>query len=246
MRRIQNKQNGRIAQITDTYQKDGVVITYELTYEDDGKTTNLSSSTVKRWWKDVEPTEQEAAVEEASTYVAASQAITKELNKNNHYSLEEMVEKQAQLDSVAVAVEVKEKEVKKGETKTRKNGKSEIITVITSSDVDRDAIKQNIWKLAEENHFSVVDYARLPYFLVLKAFGRGRIEVRVGKKGLSLNVKEEVASFTSREYHTVKNYYLPAVIQLSYETDYDTELKILFALAYEYAQNTSKSQKEEK
>ena len=146
MRRIQNKQNGRIAQVTDTYEKGGVVVTYELTYEDDGSTTNLSSSTVKRWWKDVEPTEQEAVVEEASTYVAASQAITKELNKNNQYSLEEMVENQAQLDSVAVAVEVTEKEVKKNETKTRKNGKSKVKKPVFESE----ALQKYIIDIVEE------------------------------------------------------------------------------------------------
>lgn len=103
MRRIQNTKNGRIALITDEYKKGNVVVNYELTYEDDGTTTNLSTSTVRRWWKDIEPKEED----EASKYVQASQAITKELNKNNKKSLAEMVEQQANQDAVAVAVELK-------------------------------------------------------------------------------------------------------------------------------------------
>jgi hypothetical protein len=94
MRRIQNKQNGRIAQITDTYEKGGQIINYELTYEDDGTVTNLSTSTVKRWWKDIE--EVDTSKQEADKYVEASKKITKELNKNNSKSLQEMVDAQAE------------------------------------------------------------------------------------------------------------------------------------------------------
>ena len=257
MRRIQNKQNGRIAQVTDTYEKDGVVITYELTYEDDGKTTNLSSSTVKRWWKDI----NEEPVEEADKYVAASQAITKELNKHNSKSLQEMVDAQAEstasdgtsysqvlseiIQDEKVAVEkIKKEKEKKDET--RKNGKSKVTAKSTISTEKKAAIKQNIMDIAISCQLESTEYAKLPNFVVLKAFGRGKVEARIGKDKITVNVKEDVAISSKLSYHIVNNYYLPAVIQLSYESDYDTELKNLFTLAYEKSENTKKSQKEEK
>lgn len=124
MRRIQNKQNGRIAQITDTYEKGGQVITYELTYEDDGKTTNLSSSTVKRWWKDIEPTEQDAV---ALSVEVAPKAVEEDVaGDGTPYSqiLTEILEDEK--------VAVEKKRVKKDE-KSRKNGKNKVVA--TESDV---------------------------------------------------------------------------------------------------------------
>ena len=138
MRRIQNKQNGRIAQVTDTYEKGGVVVTYELTYEDDGSTTNLSSSTVKRWWKDVEPAEQDAVA--LAVEVEAEPKDEEVAGDGTPYSqvMTEILEDEK--------VAVTEKEVKKNETKTRKNGKSKVKKPVFESE----ALQKYIIDIVEE------------------------------------------------------------------------------------------------
>lgn len=235
MRRIQNTRNGRIACITDTYKKGDVVITYELTYEDDGKTTNLSSSTIRRWWKDIEPVEQDTvalAVEVESE--TKDEEVASDGTPYSQVMSEILEDEKAAVDK---------KEVKKDEKKARKNGKSKVVTEQKS---DRSSIKQHIISIADEYGFESKEYTKMPNLIVFKAFGRGRVEARVGKNALTLNVKEDVAISSKLPYHTINNYYLPAVIQFSYESDYDTELKNLFTLAYEKSENTKKSQKEEK
>lgn len=241
MRRIQNKQNGRIAQVTDTYEKDGVVITYELTYEDDGKTTNLSSSTVKRWWKDIEPEDDAVAL---AVEVEAKQPEEIESDvAGDGTSYSQVLSEIIQDEKVAVEKVNKEKEKK---DETRKNGKNKVTAKSIISTEKKAAIKQNIMDIAASCQLESTEYAKLPNFVVLKAFGRGKVEARIGKDKITVNVKEDVAISSGLSYHTVKNYYLPAVIQLSYETDYDKELRNLFTLAYEQSENTKKSQKEEK
>ena len=138
MRRIQNKQNGRIAQVTDTYEKGGVVVTYELTYEDDGSTTNLSSSTVKRWWKDVEPAEQDAV-----TLAVEVEADTKDEEVASDGTPYSQVMAEILEDEKAA---VEKKEVKKNEKKTRKNGKSKVKKPVFESE----ALQKYIIDIVEE------------------------------------------------------------------------------------------------
>lgn len=94
--KYENKKNGKIATLESTNEKFKTVV---LVFED-GTTTTISIATLKRWWKAIpeeETTEQESK-QEASKYVEASAAITKELNKNNSKSLAEMVEAQTDED----------------------------------------------------------------------------------------------------------------------------------------------------
>ena len=57
-------------------------------------------------WKEEAPNEPEQAAEEADKYVQVSQAITAELNKNNHKTLQEMVDEQAEESSSTAAAKV--------------------------------------------------------------------------------------------------------------------------------------------
>ena len=68
MRRFQNKQNGRIVTLIEEQTKAGQLTAVSVQYEDDGKQTGFSASTWHRWWKEIEPVEDEDVAGDGTPY----------------------------------------------------------------------------------------------------------------------------------------------------------------------------------
>ena len=121
--KYQNKRNGKVATVIDQDERGVLTLQYE-----DGSTQQITESTRKRWFKPV--LEDQNSVDEAAKYVQISQSVTKELNKDNSKSLQEMVDQQADEDTCAdgtpyseVGKEIAEQAKEKAEVQKSKKPK---------------------------------------------------------------------------------------------------------------------------
>jgi hypothetical protein len=113
--KYENRKNGRIATVI---REDTKYAAMELQYDDDGKMQRIAMSTLKRWWKKVEETEQESVkepVQEQETEIAKDEVetvIDKETNltDNDYKEIGKEIVEQAKEKSVKVK---KEREPKK-------------------------------------------------------------------------------------------------------------------------------------
>lgn len=117
------------------------------------------------------------------------------------------------------------KDKKKLKSKNNKqNNKAEVTDV-------RDSVFARMCSFIEKTlpGVDIRTYEKTPYMLVLRRKGEKKIfmEIRLGKKAYTLNVKKERADRFGLDYHTINNYYLPAALKITDFEDFDVLSKLL-------------------
>lgn len=197
-----NKKTGVIAELVRENEK---FKTVDLLKED-GTSTTISISTLKRWWKAIP--EEETTKQESVKYVEASQAITEELNKNNSKSLKQMVDEQADEELCGdgtplaqvgkeIAKQAKDKTKKANKPANSKNKPSKKDSTTNTTTKKKKAVKKGNNKVVDSD--SIVSYVGE----VLNAKG-GTYSTRQGDgtKVIRCNIPEVkscVAQFTFRK-----------------------------------------------
>lgn len=212
--KYRNKSNGVVAELIEILDIDDKYAKIHLRKED-GKDTLIAQSTFKRWWTPIQEEEtieqksekdandisnaivadfEAQEQEEASKYVEAGQKITKELNKNNSKSLEQMVEAQAEKPKK------KAKAPKKTKEDTRAKQWDDIVSYL--------------------DDYAEITYRVSGCVQAVKYNGKALMEIRVKRTGGTLYVKQTVADECELHYSLVNNYYLPAVCKAESAEDF--------------------------
>lgn len=201
--KYENKRNGKVATVIEINEKFHTVM---LEYND-GTTQNITSSTFKRWWKEVkeEVTEEDKYIEKVMEAKKEAGVEVMDLDPQDVVIVSE-TEKE-EVDSTVSKKAVENKHTSHIDPGIRESLYAELLDVFKKNS---HVTRINPW---------------IAYSVAIEVDGKSFAAIRVTKKGLlSIYVKKNTAESLNMEYSTVNNYYLPAVIK---GTTLDTVMKLL-------------------
>lgn len=216
--KYQNVKNGQIGTVVEENTKFKTV-TLKM---EDGSTRSYSSSTIKRWWKEVseEPkmvpmpgTEGDwgekhrgNAEEEKAGDGTPYKQVMQEIIADEKKHVEEVMRQKKELGiEVTPITEV---------TVVEENGKKVNKTLKLD---DRKFIMDDITETLDKNGVEYVTYPKMPNMMVIRCGKKSVFELRVKKSGVTFNCREQDMP-KKVEFHKVNNYYMPIVINATKDT----------------------------
>lgn len=178
--------------------------TYLVTLQD-GSTKNVSSSTFKRWWKKLNDDVEVGTPEANAIANDIEEILDDDNNAGDGTPLNE------------VGKEIAEQAKQKAE-------QAKLVPMPGTQDPDwgkkhyapnvRQEVFDSILQFIKDNSTGLeMRFCKVPYFVSIKKDKKAFLEVRVGKKNYTLNMKEETAKSHGLSYVKYNNYYLPAGVK---------------------------------